>query len=36
MYVITYGETEGGVPLALRGEVAEELDEDGTQTCRCV
>ena len=35
-YVITYGETEGGVPLVLRGEVAEELDEDGTQTCRCV
>ena len=28
-YVITYSETEEYVPLVLRGEVAEEQDEDG-------
>ena len=31
-YVITYDEAEGYVPLVLRGEIAEEQDEDGVQT----
>ena len=33
-YVIAYSETEAGVPLVLRGRVAEELDENGVRTCR--
>ena len=32
-YVITYSETAEGVPRVLRGEVAEEMDEDGVLTC---
>ena len=31
-YVVTYSETAGGVPLVLRGEVVEEMDEDGVLT----
>lgn len=35
-YVITYDEAEGYVPLVLRGEIAEELDEDGVLACHYV
>ena len=31
-YVITYDEAEGYTPLILRGEIAEEQDENGVQT----
>ena len=31
-YVITYDEAEGYAPLVLRGEIAEEQDENGVQT----